>query len=399
MSRTKQQCKAEPPRRAITIVGGGATGSCASSLAARLQGVTHITLIDGDTYSEANLRSQNISPLDVGRPKVEVLAKRLRQQAPGIIVEPINSWVENVPRSKMRGEVVLSCLDSRRARCTVNEICWRLGVPLIDAGVDATGLLARTNIYWPGCARPCLVCGWNETDFAALEQVYACQQRSGGPPATNAPASLGSFAAGLLVSECERLLAGEFDPETDCRQVLWDLRHYKCLTTRYRVNPACRFDHECWDIEPLAVPPRSMSLGQLCELLGDTASTPKAIRLAGQRFVNRLVCGKCNAVRSVTPCLDRALTLNRLRCQGCGDRMVVSEFHAAEWLDISHKLPGRSARRSLSSVGFQLGDIVTVQQEVGRRYFELIDETLETGSGANRKRLEALTANVGRRVK
>jgi len=360
----------------IAIVGGGVVGSYAALLLARVPDVAHLCLIDGDSYTEANLSSQAIVPGDVGRPKVNVLARHIRRQSPAVTVAPIFSWVEHVPKSLLRGDLVVTCLDSRRARCSVNETCYQLGIPWVDSGVDATGLLARTNVYLPGPGRPCMECGWGDADYAALEQVYACQS---GPPdatATNAPGCLGSVAAGLLVSECQQLLSGALDAEPDCRQVLWDVLNHRCLVTRYTVNPHCRFDHGVWDVESLAASPKSTLLGEFFELIGDTVAAPVAIQLAGLQFASRLVC-RCGALRQKCLLLDRALTANRLRCRTCGQRMAVSGFHAAEWLTCSDALSTGSARRSLASIGFRTGDIVTVEQAGVRRHFELFDPATE----------------------
>ena len=67
-------------RTKIALVGGGVIGSHAAPLIARIPGVTSMLLIDGDTYSQSNLRSQAIMPTDVGRAKVDVLAATRRKR-------------------------------------------------------------------------------------------------------------------------------------------------------------------------------------------------------------------------------------------------------------------------------------------------------------------------------
>ncbi len=389
--RTRQASATEPRGKRITLVGGGVIGSHAALLVARLPGVTQVRLIDGDTYAESNLCCQAITPADVGHPKVEVLARKLRRQAPNIAVEPIFNWVERVPRGLLRGDVVLACVDSRRARCVVNEVCWRLGIPLIDAGVDGAGMLARTNIYQPGPGCPCLECSWEAADYAAIEQVYACEKGAGSPPATNAPASLGSIAAGLLVGECQRLLAGDLDPVARGRQVLWDCRNHRCLVTRYRVNPGCRFDHAVWSIERQRVSVHELTVGLFLDLLrGGAGAPPVAIRVAGQQFVTRLACAACGVTCADCLSLDRALTPARLRCPQCDALMSVSGFHALEWLD-TDALRESQTRLSLARVGLRPRDVVTVRQADRVRHIELVELTGgEAESGAGVRQAEQL---------
>lgn len=374
-ARQRQARQAAVARKRLVIVGGGAIGSHAVPLAGRLADVSHITLVDGDVYSQANLFSQSIDPADVGRPKVDVLARRLRRQTPGMTVEPIFDWVEHVPLGRLRADAVLCCVDSLNARRLVNERAWRLGVPLIDSGVDGFNWLARTNIYYPGPDRPCLQCAWTPSEYAAQHQVYACESASSGAAATNAPASLGAIAGALLISMCQQFLNGDLTPESRCRQVLWDCLHHRCLETTYQINRHCRFDHQCWEIRPLAIAPEATPLGEFIELLGGgTPETPLALQVAGQSFVSRLICPSCGRSRNGSIYLDRALSPARRRCRECGDPMSVSGFHALEWLAFTGQPSRRLAARTLSSIGFRTGDIVTTQRGDRRCHVEFVAE-------------------------
>lgn len=370
MQNTKQRQPSFSGKR-VVIVGGGLVGSYAGPLAARMEGVQLVRVIDGDTYTISNLKSQAITPDDVGRPKADVMARRMRRQSPGIQVEPICSWLEHVPRGLLRSDVVLSCLDSRRARCLLNETCWRLGVPLLDAAVDGAGLLARTNLYQPGPRNACLECSWNVTDYQAVEQVYACQPGVDGPPATDSPAALGHIAAGLLINECQRLFDDTLDPEFGSRQILWDCRNHRCLSTRYRANPGCRFDHGIWEIEPLVLSPRQVTLAGLYDMLSRHSGELVSASVPGQHLVNRLVCGACGAFRDKCLYLPRKLASAQARCHKCGQVMKVSGFHATQWLVHASTSFRSHASRSLASIGFRASDILAAKYVDGYRHFEL----------------------------
>jgi len=122
-------------RHIATIGAGGNIGSHLVPHLGRLPGIERVTLVDPDNYERRNLWSQDITPGAIGRSKARVQARRLQRINPQLRVEAIASAVEDVPLGRLRCDLILACLDSRRARQTVNEVAWRLGIPWIDAGV------------------------------------------------------------------------------------------------------------------------------------------------------------------------------------------------------------------------------------------------------------------------
>src|SRR5262249_51264323 len=132
-------------QKKIIVVGAGLIGINTLGYLARLAAIGEITIVDRDVYDAGNLRSQNITPRDIGRPKAEVQARRLIQDRPGLQTRAIVEDVKSVPLGILRGDVILSCVDSALARLYINQSAFRLGVPWIDAGVQADGLLARIH--------------------------------------------------------------------------------------------------------------------------------------------------------------------------------------------------------------------------------------------------------------
>ena len=78
--------------------------------------------------------------------------------------------VENVPPGRLRGDVMLACLDSKDARRHTNSLAWKLGMPLLDAGIEASALLARVNVYRPAENQPCQECAWDQRDYDRAER-------------------------------------------------------------------------------------------------------------------------------------------------------------------------------------------------------------------------------------
>src|SRR5688500_13799194 len=140
----------------VIVAGAGNTGSHVLGHLARDPLVGEIVVVDFDSYSKSNLVSQAIERHDVGRPKAVVQAERLsRIRGPGhrgdrLKAVPLVARLEDVPLGLMRADVILGCLDSRLARRELNRVAWRLGVPWVDCGVQADGILARVNAYFPG---------------------------------------------------------------------------------------------------------------------------------------------------------------------------------------------------------------------------------------------------------
>jgi len=364
----------KPLGKRVTIVGVGNIGSHAATLVARGDGVSQITLIDFDHYEPKNVRSQDITISDVGRPKVNVQTRRVKHVNPAIEVRTICARVQDVPLGLLRSDVILAGLDSRIARQWVNQAAWRLGVPWLDAAVDASGLLVRVNAYLPGQETCCCECAWDASDYAAtaLEQPYPCDAAGGGTTATNAPAALGAVTAGIMTLELEKLLRGNVDHALAGRGVMIDLRHHTHYVTTLTRNPQCRFDHLTWRIEKLAPPPSGLTLGQAIRLTtGSRAGkSDRVLGMEGHDWVQMQYCPNCgNHCRHAFHLADRIATKDRT-CPTCQATMIVRGFDRVEWLAAS-SLDRRGRRRSLASAGFRPGDVLTIRDAEGDRHFEL----------------------------
>lgn len=102
--------------KSVVVIGLGNIGGFAAGLLARQRGLRRLTLVDRDVYDESNLFSQDITAADVGHPKATVQAERLRRINPALCVEAVLDDIEHVPLGALRADVLVACLDSRRAR-------------------------------------------------------------------------------------------------------------------------------------------------------------------------------------------------------------------------------------------------------------------------------------------
>ena len=114
---------------------GGVGGHLAEALARA--GVGHILLVDRDTVSLSNINRQAVAlHSTVGRPKVEVMAERIRDINPACAVEAREAFYlpETAGSFDLSGyDFVADCVDTVAAKVELALRCDALGVPLIAA--------------------------------------------------------------------------------------------------------------------------------------------------------------------------------------------------------------------------------------------------------------------------
>jgi len=152
------------------VVGMGGLGNPAAQFLAAA-GVGRITLVDADRVDLTNLQRQVLFALDdVGAPKVEAAARRLRAINP----EPeLRRVEERVDADALRtlvadADVVLDCTDNFATRHAINRACVEARVPLVSgAAIRFDGQVAVFDARDP--ASPCYHCLFGEG--AELEET------------------------------------------------------------------------------------------------------------------------------------------------------------------------------------------------------------------------------------
>jgi len=356
----------------VTVIGAGHEGSHLVPHLARDPSVKHLIIVDPDTYFSAENLSQDFSPSENGQKKAIILSRRARRIRPNgdLQVEAFVARAEDVPLGRLRSKVICSCVDSLISRAAINRIAFRLNIPLVDAGIQAQGLLARIEVHIPGADAPCIECAWNTSDFERINQSYSCDGRLKEPSPTRAPSALGGLAAAHQALQCGKLLhrnAG-IDESLAGKQLVVEGRFHNQFVNKLRKNLACRFDHQIWLIQK--APDSVRTVGDLFEygrkLLGGEFP---AISADGKSWVTRLVCRLCGH-QARTLRLQGRIGARLRSCEQCNGEMEPVGFHLRPRLEM-RSASGRLLARPLRHLGLCAGDVLTLIGAHGVRHVEL----------------------------
>ena len=129
----------------VVVVGIGGVGTWVAEALART-GIGRITLIDLDEVCVTNTNRQlPAMEGNIGRPKVEVMAERLRAINPACGVNPILDFLSPANMEDYLGEdvdCVVDCIDSIKAKVALIAWCRRRRIAVI------------TRLPCPICQRP-----------------------------------------------------------------------------------------------------------------------------------------------------------------------------------------------------------------------------------------------------
>ncbi|MDR3386232.1 MAG: tRNA threonylcarbamoyladenosine dehydratase [Rudaea sp.] len=130
-------CVARLGRAHVCVVGLGGVGSWAVEALAR-SGVGELTLIDADDVCVSNVNRQSHAlEGEYGRPKVDVVAQRMRAINPRIRVHALTEFVTlgNLETLLDRGyDAVIDACDALRIKVEMIAFCKRRKIPIVVSG-------------------------------------------------------------------------------------------------------------------------------------------------------------------------------------------------------------------------------------------------------------------------
>ena len=209
----------------VLVIGAGALGSPVAAYLAGA-GVGRLGLVDGDAVELSNLHRQflHFTP-DVGAPKADSAAAKLRFLNPDVHVEPYPAKLDatNAAAIVAGHDLVVDCTDSFAARYAVNAACCAAGIALVEGGV----------VGWSG-----LVMAIRPGETACYRCAFGVESRAPGC----AEAGILGPAAGVIGSlqalEAIKLVAGVGEPLLDAFLQV-DLASHAVLRVAVSRRPGC----------------------------------------------------------------------------------------------------------------------------------------------------------------
>ncbi len=147
-------------RASVLVVGCGGLGVPAMTYLAAA-GIGRIGLVDGDRLEASNLHRQTLYCLaDVGKPKVELAAARLRALNPEVEVVTHAVRLEAAAAPQIIGAyaLVIDCTDNFSTKFMLNDTCVRLRKPVIFSSVYQYE--GQLQVVRPERGGACLRCVW-----------------------------------------------------------------------------------------------------------------------------------------------------------------------------------------------------------------------------------------------
>ena len=117
----------------VLVVGLGGVGAYAAEMLCRA-GVGELTLVDGDVVSESNRNRQLIALCSTqGRPKTEVLAERLRDINPDIVLHLHNEFLRDERTAELlraaHYDFLVDAIDTLSPKVFLLYEAYQLGIP------------------------------------------------------------------------------------------------------------------------------------------------------------------------------------------------------------------------------------------------------------------------------
>jgi adenylyltransferase/sulfurtransferase len=163
---TTGQAKLKAAR--VLVVGSGGLGSSALHVLAA-SGIGEIGIIEHDQLDISNLHRQTLySAADIGKPKAELAAARLKALNPFITVTAMTekATAKNIPELFVYYDLVLDCTDNFKTKYLLNDAAFLYGKPVIQASLYRfEGQLLTID---PKNNAGCLRCLWPEPPQVGL---------------------------------------------------------------------------------------------------------------------------------------------------------------------------------------------------------------------------------------
>lgn len=143
--------------KSAAVIGCGGLG-CNIAVHLAGAGIGKLTLVDFDSVSESNLNRQFLYTAgDIGKPKAELAAVKLKKYSPNTEITFINRKInstEDLDEIK-NCNIVFLAVDNNKTREILQNFCTENKLPLVNGGIN--GFYGTAYLYVPE-RTPCLAC-------------------------------------------------------------------------------------------------------------------------------------------------------------------------------------------------------------------------------------------------
>lgn len=212
----------------VLMIGTGGLGS-PLGLYLAAAGVGTLGIVDFDVVDESNLQRQVLFGIsDVGKPKIEAAAARLRDINPHIQIVPYETRLESSNALDLFRDydLVVDGTDNFPTRYLVNDACVLLGKPNVYGSIFR--FEGQVSVFW-GAKGPCYRCLFPEPPPPGL--VPSCAE---GGVLGVLPGIIGALQANEVI----KLIVGAGDPLIG-RLVLFDALKLRFRELKLRKDPNC----------------------------------------------------------------------------------------------------------------------------------------------------------------
>ncbi|MEM9413678.1 MAG: ThiF family adenylyltransferase [Planctomycetota bacterium] len=349
----------------VLIIGAGALGNeVLKNLA--LLGIGQIIVVDFDEVQPSNLsRSLLFRASDAGQSKANVAAQRAHELNPDCQVVPMHGDVMTVIGLGLVRDVdvVICCVDNREARLWINRLCWKVGTPWIDGGIQEINGVAK--VFTPPDG-PCYECGMTEKDYQLIQLRYSCpllkQEDIQQGKIPTAP-TIASIIGGLQSQEALKIIHS-MSTDTGTAMVFNGAANnfYK---SKYPYREDC-LSHEFY--EGVVEGPLGAAASTVSELFDfveqNAGSEAEAIEL-DRDFLAKMECRSCGLFLDVNRPRNE-VGVSESICEQCGENMIAES--------LSEVAKGEFMNRTLREMGIPDYDIVKVRTNNGYEYILLEDD-------------------------
>lgn len=138
LSEIKEEGQLKLLNAKVLVVGAGGLGSHVLPILAS-SGVGTIGIVDNDIVSASNLPRQTLYGIkDIGKSKVALASKKLKALNPDVSIIKHNLYLNknNATHVIKNYDLVIDCVDNFASKFLINDVCLKLKIPFVSAGVS-----------------------------------------------------------------------------------------------------------------------------------------------------------------------------------------------------------------------------------------------------------------------